>query len=156
MDLTKYPDITYINISSQRTIKPFNHLNAAKSFSAIITTKVPKEHLHSTLSASTSTNQSNKSARLNLQVKVTQDTDIRSCRIPEVNMLKLNMTLNLGVIEDFAFRGISVNLWHRVHKYDNIGRCTLSRRHIRYEREYISGLDSTESGTLQQKSVTCY
>lgn len=96
--------ITYINLSSKRIIKPFNHLNAAKSFSATIDTDFRGKNLHSTLPASTSTNQSDICSRFDFQAEIPQHADIWSRWIPEVDILKLDMALDLGIIENIAFR----------------------------------------------------
>lgn len=119
-----------------------------KRSTLLSTTKKKTKILRSTLARPTGSNQRNISSRLDLKRQIAENTDTRSGRVSEVNVLKPNVTLHRLLVDDLALRRFRVDLRRRVQQLDDIRPGTLRRGDIGDEREHVSGLDGSECRAL--------
>jgi len=90
-------------------------------------------------------------SRLNSDIEMSEDTNSRTSRITEVNILKFDTTLD--VLNDSAFWRFRIDFWTIVEQFDDIRSGNVGFGNVGDECEYVSCLDSSECDTLQSKSV---
>jgi hypothetical protein len=71
-----------------------------------------------------------------------------------MNVLQTDMSLDVTMIGLLAFIRLGVDLWDGVEQLDDIGPCSFGGGDVGYEGEYISGIDSSESGTLSEQFLS--
>ena len=67
-----------------------------------------------------------------------------------MDVLQTDMSLHRPMIELLAFIRLSVNLWDGIEQPDDVRAGSFGGGDVGDEGEYISGVDSSKSGTLSE------
>jgi len=103
---------------------------------------------HRTLATSRSTDESNKSARLDIDVESTQDTNSRAGGVPEVDIFQADMAFSASNL--LALVRLGVDFGNRVEEVDDVFCGAFGGRNVGHEVEDVASLSSSEDGGLEQ------
>ena len=101
------------------------------------------------LSGSTRSHDRSELSRFDFDVESPQNSDVRTSRVTEVNVLESDVSLRSVEVELVSRRILSIDVGTRVDEMDEGLSSSSSFRHIGYEGEDVSCLNGTKDDTVR-------